>query len=200
MRKLIVISQVTLDGVMQGPGGVEEDPRNGFTRGGLAAPFASDEGRRVVNETIAGDFDLLLGRWTYDLWTGYWPKHVDNPIGAAFAKATKYVVTHRTDGLDWSPSRPIDGVEGVRALKATDGPELHLWGSQSVVQALLDAGLIDELRLWVSPVVLGQGKRLFEHGVAATAFKLVDASQTPTGVQINTFRPAGPFTPRDSTP
>src|SRR5215470_15138748 len=101
MRKIIAITQVTLDGVMQAPGGPQEDPSNGFTHGGWAMGVPDEGVRRVVNETIAGEFDLLLGRRTYDIWVGYWPDHVDNPIGKAFDKATKYVVTHRRDDLSW---------------------------------------------------------------------------------------------------
>src|ERR1044071_9166814 len=107
MRNIIAITQVTLDGVMQAPGGPEEDPRNGFTHGGWAMPFVDDAARRVIRATIAGEFDLLLGRRTYDIFAAYWPKQGDNPIAKAFDKATKYVVTRHRDHLDWQKSQRI---------------------------------------------------------------------------------------------
>lgn len=109
MRKLIAITQLTLDGVMQGPGGPEEDPRNGFTQGGWAMRFGDEVLLKTLNETASGDYDLLLGRWTYDLFAGYWPKHIDNPVGAGFDKATKHVVTSRPGRLGWAPSLRVEG-------------------------------------------------------------------------------------------
>ena len=196
MRRLIAITQVTLDGVMQSPGGPEEDPRNGFPHGGWAMRFVDEAARQVIGETIAGEFDLLLGRWTYDLWTGYWPHQVDDPIAPiakAFNKATKYVVTHRRDELGWKTSRRLGGVDEVRRLKASDGPELHLWGSGALLQTLIAADLVDEFRVWVFPVVLGEGKRLFETGVPPRSLSLVASRSTPSGVLLNTYRPAGPL-------
>jgi dihydrofolate reductase len=193
MRKLIAITQVTLDGVMQGPGGPEEDPSNGFTHGGWAMSFVDDAARQVIDETIAGAFDLLLGRRTYDIWVSYWPNHDDDPIGQAFNRAAKYVVTHRPDGLHWKTSQAIGGdiVEEVRRLKASDGPEIHVWGSSEVLQTLIAAELIDEHRLWVFPVVLGEGKRLFENGIPPRRLSLVVTRSTPSGVLLNTYRPVG---------
>lgn len=195
MRKILAITQVTLDGVMQAPGGPEEDPSNGFTHGGWAMPFVDDAAGEAIGEIIAREFDLLLGRRTYDIWATYWPNHDDNPIGKAFNKATKYVVTHRPDPLDWKPSQPIGGdiVDEVRRLKASEGPELHVWGSSEVLQTLIAAELVDEHRLWVFPVVLGEGKRLFQHGVPAHGLSLVATGSTPSGVLVTTYRPAGPL-------
>jgi dihydrofolate reductase len=195
MRKLIAITQVSLDGVMQGPGGPEEDPSNGFTEGGWAMRFVDDDAGRVINEIMAAEFDLLLGRRTYDIWVGYWPKHVDNPIGKAFDKATKYVVTHRPSDLSWKISRPVgvDVVENVRRLKESKGPDLHLWGSSRLLQTLIAANLVDEHRLWVFPIILGKGKRLFENGVPPRGYALVSTESTPSGVLFNTYRPAGPL-------
>ena len=139
MRKIVAITQVTLDGIMQGPGGPEEDPRNGFTHGGWAMRFVDEAAQQVIGETIAGVFDLLLGRWTYDLWAGYWPRQGDNPIAKAFNKATKYVVTHRLDELGWKASQRLGGVDEVRKLKTSDGPELHIWGSSELLQTLFAA-------------------------------------------------------------
>jgi dihydrofolate reductase len=191
MRKIIAITQVTLDGVMQAPGGPEEDPSNGFTHGGWAMPFGDDVVMHALQETIAGEFDLLLGRRTYEIWAGYWPKHGDNPIGKAFNKATKYVATRSLDQLDWKKSQIMRGEEEVRRLKASDEPELHIWGSSNLLQTLISADLVDEYRVWVVPVVLGSGKRLFENGVPPRRLSLVATRSTPNGVLLNTYRPAG---------
>lgn len=192
MRKIIAITQLTLDGIMQAPGGPEEDPSNGFTHGGWAMPFGDAVLHKILGETIAGDFDLLLGRRTYDIWQSYWPHQGDNPIGRAFNRATKYVVTHRAAGLDWDHSRRMSkGVAGLRRLKASKGPELHVWGSSALLQTLIGADLVDEYRFWIAPVVLGKGKRLFENGVPARSLTLVGTQATTTGVLINTYRPAG---------
>ena len=195
MRKIIAITQVTVDGVMQAPGGPEEDPRNGFSHGGWAMPFLDDTLKQVVGETIADEFDMLLGRWTYDIFAAYWPNQGDNPITKAFNKATKYVVTRRLDQLDWKNSQPIGGdvVDELRRLKASDGPALHIWGSGDLLQTLIAAELVDEYRLWVFPVVLGEGKRLFENGVPPRGLSLVATRSTPRGVLLNTYRPAGPL-------
>jgi len=192
MREIIVITQITLDGVVQGPGGPEEDPRNGFTHGGWAMPFIDGVVQQVLDETIAGEFDLLLGRWTYELWTSYWPKHTDHPVGKAFDKAKKYVVSRSLDHLDWKNSERLSGVDDVRRLKASEGPALHVWGSSVLLQALIAADLVDEYRMWIVPVVLGEGKRLFERGVPARGLSLVETLSTPKGVLLNTYRPAGP--------
>ena len=195
MRKIIAITQVSLDGVMQSPGGAEEDPRNGFTHGGWAMPFATDAGRQAIGEIMAEEFDMLLGRRTYQIFAGYWPHHGDNPIGKAFNKATKFVVTRSLDRLDWETSQRIGGdvADGLRRLKASDGPALHVWGSSELLQTLIAAELVDEHRLWVFPVVLGQGKRLFENGVPPRRLSLVATWSTPSGVLLNTYRPAGPL-------
>ncbi len=194
-RQLIAMTQVTLDGVMQAPGGAEEDPSNGFSHGGWAMPFATDAGRQAIDEIIAGEFGLLLGRRTYEIFAGYWPKHDDNPIGKAFNKATKYVATRSLETLDWMNSEQIggDAADGVRRLKASGGPDLHVWGSSQLLQTLIAADLVDEHRLWVFPVVLGEGKRLFENGVPPRSFSLVATRSTPSGVLLNTYRPAGPL-------
>ena len=155
MRKIIAITQVTLDGVMQSSGGPEEDPRNGFTHGGWAMPFLDDALDQAIGETIAGEFDMLLGRRTYETFAGYWPNQRDNPIAKAFNKATKYVVTRSLDHLDWKSSLRIGGdvVDEVRRLKASDGPALHIWGSSELLQTLIAVDLVDEYRMWIAPVV-----------------------------------------------
>jgi dihydrofolate reductase len=195
MRRIIAITQVTLDGVMQAPGGPEEDPTNGFTHGGWAMHFVDDAAKRVIDETIAAEFDMLLGRRTYEIFAAYWPNQGDNPIAKAFNKATKYVVTRSLDRLDWKKSQRIGGdvVDEVRRLKASDGPALHVWGSSELLQTLIAAELVDEYRLWVFPVVLGEGKRLFENGVPPRGLTLVETRSTPRGVLVNTYHPAGPL-------
>lgn len=197
MRKLLAITQVSLDGVMQGPGGPQEDPSGGFTQGGWAMPFGDAASGRVLGELIASEFDLLLGRRTYDIWASYWPDHDDNPIGNAFNRVTKFVVTHHPSHLRWKTSQPIGGdvAAEIRRLKCSDGPTLQLWGSGQVLQLLIAAGLVDEHRLWVIPVILGRGKRLFEQGVPPASFSLMSTEATSRGVLFNTYRPAGPIPP-----
>ncbi len=194
MRQIIAITQVSVDGVMQGPGGPEEDPRNGFTHGGWAMPFGDDTLHQAIDETISGEFDMLLGRRTYEIFARYWPNQ-RNRIAKAFNKATKYVVTRSVDQLDWETSHRVGGdvVDEIRRLKASNGPELHIWGSSELLQTLIGADLVDEYRMWVAPVVLGKGKRLFEDGVPPRGLSLVATRSTPKGVLLNTYRPAGPL-------
>jgi dihydrofolate reductase len=193
VRKIIAITQVTLDGVMQSPGGPEEDPKNGFIHGGWAMP--NDLGQAVC-ETIAGDFDMLLGRRTCEVFAHYWPKQ-NGPIAKAFNKAKKYVVTRSLDQLAWETSQRIGGdvVDEVSRLKASDGPELHIWGSSELLQTLIAAELVDEYRMWIFPVVLGEGKRLFESRVPPLRLTLVETRSTPKGILVNTYRSAGPVKP-----
>ncbi len=196
MRKLIAINQLTLDGVMQGPGGPEEDPRNGFNLGGWITGFGDDALFQAIGKTLAGKFDMLFGRRTYEVFAGYWP-HQSNVIGKAFNKATKHVVTRALDQLDWKASVRIGGdvVDEVRRLKASDGPALHIWGSHQLLQTLITAELIDEYIIMVYPVVIGRGKRLFENGVPPSRLALVETLSTPKGVLYNTYRSAGPYKP-----
>ncbi len=191
MRKIIAITHVTLDGVMQAPGGPEEDPRGGFTQGGWSAPYRSEAGMKLVHEIMAGPFDLLLGGWTYRLFASYWPAQGDDPIGRAFNRATKYVVTRGQAPLGWEKSVRVAGeIAGeLLRLKASEGPDLHVWGSGELLRTLYGAGLVDEHRLWVFPVVLGRGRRLFADGIPPGEFALVESRPTPTGVLLATYRP-----------
>lgn len=156
-------------------------------------PYMDDAGSEAIDEIFSSEFDLLLGRRTYEIFAGYWPNHAGNPIGEAFNKATKYVVTRRLNRLDWKTSHRIgdDVVSEVRELKASDGPALHVWGSGELLQTLIAAELVDEFRIWLFPLVLGEGKRLFENGVPPRALSLVATQRTPSGVLLNTYRPAG---------
>jgi dihydrofolate reductase len=199
MRKLIAITQLSLDGVMQAPGGPEEDRQGGFSHGGWAMQFMDEAVQAALGKLISGKFDLLLGRRTYDIWCGYWPLHEDNPIGKAFGKAVKYVVTGKDKGLDWKTSVRVGGkaVEGVRKLKESKGPPLHVWGSGELLQALIGADLVDEYHFWTVPVVLGYGKRLFEAGVPPRKLKLVEGKIGSGGAVISIYRPSGPL-PEDA--
>lgn len=197
MRKLIVNAHVSLDGIMQAPGGPDEDPGHGFAHGGWSAPYDDEKAGELLMAGMAGPFDLLLGRRTYEIFAAYWPYHGDNPIGEQFNRTTKYVVTRSLDHLDWENSRRIDGdaAQAVAGLKVGTGPDIHMWGSSVLLQTLHPAGLIDEYRLWLYPLVLGRGKRLFEPGSTAQALSLVDTHTTATGVLYNIYRPAGPVRP-----
>jgi dihydrofolate reductase len=152
--------------------------------------FMDDDSGRAIREVIAGEFDLLLGRRTYEIWASYWPHHDDNPIGQAFNRATKHVVTRTMARLDWNNSQLLgpDTVNELLRLKESSGPALHVWGSSNLLQTLIAADLVDEHRLWVFPLVLGHGRRLFENGVPPHGLKLVGTRNTPMGVQINTYR------------
>jgi len=142
---------------------------------------------------MAGEFDLLLGRRTYEIFAGYWPYAGDNPIANAFNKAAKYVVTNSLDRFDWVNTHGMSGdaVDEVRRLKASDGPELHIWGSSELLQTLIAAQLVDEFRIWIFPLVLGKGKRLFEDGVPPFGLTLVESRRTSEGILLNTYRPTG---------
>ena len=191
MRELMAIEYESLDGVIQGPGFDREDVEGGFTRGGWTRPYMADH-RRYGDELYPTAGAFLLGRKTYEIFAAYWPNQGDNPIAKAFNKATKYVVTRTLDQFDWENSLHIGGdvVDEVRRLKASDGPALHIWGSSELLQTLIAAKLVDEYRMLVYPLVLGEGKRLFENGVPPGGLALVETRSTPKGVLINTYRPA----------
>ncbi|MGZ4110180.1 MAG: dihydrofolate reductase family protein [Actinomycetota bacterium] len=193
MRKLIVSTFLTLDGVMQAPGGPEEDDSGGFAWGGWSVNYWDEPMGRVMGEAMAAPFDLLLGRRTYDIFAAHWPKAVDDPGAKPLNDATKYVASRGRPSLDWGPSVLIEGdaAEGVAALKRADGPELQVHGSGNLVQTLLGHGLVDEFRLWVFPVVIGSGKRLFADGAIPGGLELVESTVSTTGVVIGTYRPAG---------
>jgi dihydrofolate reductase len=192
MRKVVVTTMLSLDGVMQAPGGPEEDDSGGFAYGGWTVDHVGDEGLEAKAEELSVPFDLLLGRRTYEIFAGYWPDHADGPIGKPLNDATKYVCSRSGPSLDWGPAVLIeDAAEGVAALKQEDGPELQVHGSGNLAQTLIRQGLVDEYHLWVFPVVLGQGKRLFAEGTIPAALRLVDSKVSATGVFMGTYEPAG---------
>ena len=193
MRKLIVSTFLTLDGVMQAPGGPGEDDSGGFALGGWSFHYWDDLMGEVMADAMGRPFDLLLGRRTYDIFAAYWPSAPEEAGGKPLNDATKYVVSRGNPELPWRPSVLIDGdvAEGIRALKATDGPELQVHGSGNLIQTLLREALVDEFRLWVFPVMIGSGKRLFADGTIPAALRLVDTTVSTTGVVIGTYEPAG---------
>ena len=193
MRRIIAGAFVSLDGVMQAPGGPEEDPTGGFKYGGWVAPYWDDTVGESMAPLFQEPFDLLLGRRTYEIFAAHWPHYDEEPIGQAFNRAAKYVVTSSTDPLSWANSHAIhDGAEGVARLKQGSGPDLVIQGSSGLYPDLLARGLIDRLYLKTFPVLLGKGKRLFGQDGATGALKLVDSRVSPTGVVLATYEPAGP--------
>lgn len=192
MRKLTGAVFVSLDGVMQAPGGPEEDPSGGFQFGGWVQPFW-DPDMGPFEKLIMSDYDLLLGKRTYDIFSAYWPYNQDDPIGAKFQRINKYVVTHSNDPLTWDNSEKLSGNLGdaVAELKKTDGRDLLIQGSSTLYAPLLAAGLIDKLVLITFPVVLGQGKRIFDGSQQSGALKLVDSFVSPKGVVVATYEPDG---------
>jgi dihydrofolate reductase len=191
VRKLIVLTFITLDGIMQAPGGPEEDTSGGFKYGGWTVPYFDESLGKVMDEQMGRPFDLLLGRKTYDIFAAYWPQHSDE--GAALHKATKYVVSHEARELDWGPSHLITGdvPAEIQKLKSQDGSMLQVHGSSVLIQTLLKNDLIDELWLKIFPVTLGVGKRLFGDGTVPAAFTLEESNTTPKGVIVASYKRAG---------
>jgi dihydrofolate reductase len=192
MRSLIVSSFMTLDGVVQAPGGPGEDDDGGFTHGGWSVNYWDEQMGQVMGEAMSTPFDLLLGRRTYDIFAAYWPRAAD-PAAKPLNDATKYVASRGRPALGWDTSVLLEGdaADAVAALKQEDGPELQVHGSGNLIQTLLRHGLVDEFRLWVFPLVLGSGKRLFAEGTVPAGLKLVDSTVSTTGVVIGTYEPAG---------
>jgi len=193
MRKLIVTTFLTLDGVMQAPGGPEEDLTGDFALGGWSVNYWDDEMGEVMDKWMAQPFDLLLGRKTYEIFAAFWPHASEEQGAKPLNDATKFVASRTLHSLDWKPSVLIEGdaAEGVAALKREEGPELQVHGSGNLIQTLLRHQLVDEFRLWTFPLVLGRGKRLFSDGTIPAGLKLVDSTLSSTGVMIGTYVPAG---------
>ena len=193
MRKLSVNTFLTLDGVMQAPGGPEEDTEGDFAFGGWSVHYWDDKMGEVMGDAMSQPFDLVLGRKTYEIFAAYWP-HASDELGAKpLNDATKFVASRTLRALDWANSVLIEGdvPEGVAALKKEGGPDLQVHGSGNLIQTLLRHELIDEFRLWTFPVVVGRGKRLFSDGTIPAGLKLVDSMVSSTGVMIGTYVPAG---------
>lgn len=193
MRKLTGGVFQSLDGVMQAPGGPTEDWTQGFTLGGWSTSFWDDAMGQAMASLFSAPFDLLLGRKTYEIFAAHWPYvGADDPIGPAFDKAGKYVLTRSDEPFEWVNSHRLGGIADVAALKQTEGPDLLIQGSSTLYPQLLAEGLIDRLFLMTFPVVLGQGKRLFGQGTSSGAWKMVDHLTSTTGVMMATYLPAGP--------
>jgi dihydrofolate reductase len=193
MRKLIVSTFLTLDGVMQAPGGPGEDDSGGFAHGGWSVSYWDDQMGEVMGEATSRPFAMVLGRKTYDIMAAYWPQAGEEAGGKVFNDATKYVASRGQPTLEWSNSVLIDGdaAEGMAELKREDGPELQVHGSGNLIQTLLRHNLVDQYRLWTFPLVIGSGKRLFSDGTIPAGLKLVDSKVSSTGVVIGTYEPAG---------
>lgn len=193
MRKLTGAVFVSLDGVMQAPGGPEEDVTGGFDQGGWVQPLW-DEDMGPFEDVIMGDYDLLLGKRTYDIFSGYWPHNQDNPIGAKFQSINKYVLTHCTEPLSWENSHKLSGesaADAVARLKQSEGRDLLMQGSSTLYPPLLSARLIDRLVLMIFPVLLGMGKRIFDGPLDPSGLKLVESFVSKTGVVIGVYEPDG---------
>ena len=191
MRKLIVLTFISLDGVMQAPGGPTEDPSGNFTLGGWTVPYFDEFGGKVMAEQMSQPFDLLLGRKTFEIFASYWPQHQEE--GPGINNATKYVASNTLTKHAWSKSVFLSGDVGskIKQLKSENGPDLQVHGSSNLIQTLLAHDLIDEFWLKIFPVTLGTGKRLFGKGTLPAAFELVDSKVSPSGVIIANFKRAG---------
>jgi dihydrofolate reductase len=193
MRELVVSTFLTLDGVMQAPGGSNEDVEGDFRYGGWSVPLWDDDIAAFMSELMGKPFDLVLGRRTYDLFASFWPNAPEDAGGKPLNDATKFVASRGKPDLPWGPAVLLEGdvAEAVAELKKGDGPELQVHGSADLLQTLLRHNLIDRFRLLVYPVVVGSGKRLFEEGVAPGSLKLVSSSVSPSGVVMGVYEPAG---------
>lgn len=207
MRDVVVNAFVTLDGVMQAPGGPDEDPTGGFVHGGWSVNYWDDSMAKVMAEWMAEPFDLLLGRRTYEIFAAHWPhagqgarddlggtaSEIEDPAAEALNSARKYVVSRTLRTVDWNNSALLEGDvgEAVAKLKTEDGPMLAVHGSSGLIQTLLARDLVDEIRVWTFPVTVGRGKRLFGDGTRARAFRVFASTKSSTGVVITTYRRAG---------
>jgi len=192
MRKLVVNTFMTLDGVMQAPGGPPEDPSGGFTYGGWSVNYWDDVMGQTMGEFMGKPFDLILGRKTYEIFAAHWP-YSNEPGADQLNNAKKYVASRTLNKVDWNNSALLkeDVVQKIRKLKEQDGPELQVHGSSNFIQTLLKHNLIDEFHIWIFPVVIGSGKRLFGQGALPSGLKLTDSKTSSTGVIMATYEPAG---------
>ena len=193
MRRLMVLEMVTLDGVMQAPGGREEDQRGGFTHGGWSVPYNDPVKMQAMGEGMAQRTDMLFGRWTYEKFYHVWHGRTDNPFTSVFERSQKYVASRTLDTLEWQNSTLLEGdvAQAVAKLKQEDGPEIQVHGSSDLIQTLLEHDLVDEFRLMIFPVVLGTGKRIFGDGALPAGLTLADSGTSSTGVVMATYKRAG---------
>lgn len=193
MRKLVVNTFVTLDGVMQAPGGPTEDPSGGFSHGGWSVNYWDEMMGQVMTDSMATPFDLLLGRKTYEIFAAHWPYSQEEPAASTLNNAKKYVASKTLNKVDWNNSSLLKGdvVEEIKKLKEQDGPELQVHGSSNLIQTLLKNDLVDQYNVWIFPVLVGKGKRLFDWGTAPAGLDLVDSKISSTGVIVATYQPAG---------
>jgi dihydrofolate reductase len=188
MRKITVLSMVTLDGVMQAPGGPGEDKSGGFKYGGWVVSFSDEAYNKIVQKELE-PADYLLGRKTFEIWEKYWPEHAD--FWPGINDGMKYVLSKTRKKSDWKNSAFLKSPADIKKLKNSDGPDIQVWGSSKLIQLLLKHDLVDELRLKIHPLTLGKGKKLFENGTIPAAFTLVESTITTTGVIIATYKRAG---------
>jgi len=199
VRKIITTTFITLDGILQAPGGPEEDTSHGFKYGGWQMDWDDEDkvSDKIMDEKIlAKPFDLLLGRLTYTIWSGFWPFHKDEPRWRKpFDRATKYVVSHKPFEMSWDNSELITGdvIAEIKKLKKSEGPDLLVWGSGNLIQTLLKYGLLDQMNIWTFPVTIGTGKKLFAEGTQPQRFKPVYSQITKTGVLFATYEPSIPL-------
>src|SRR5678815_2524545 len=189
MRKIIVLSMITLDGVMQAPGGREEDTSGVFKYGGWTAPYGDEVGGKVVQKELKQPADYLLGRKTFDIWEGYWPEHAD--FWPGINDGTKYVLSKTRKKSDWKNSVFLKSLADIKKLKKSKGSDIQVWGSSKLIQLLLKNDLVDELRLKIHPLTLGKGKKLFNKGPIPAAFTLIESIVTATGVIIASYKRDG---------
>ncbi|MCA1577557.1 MAG: dihydrofolate reductase family protein [Acidobacteria bacterium] len=194
MRKIIVLEHISLDGVIQAPGGPEEDTSNGFAYGGWSAPYSDETIGTALAKKMNMPFDLLLGRKTFEIWAGFWPRHADEWPGVN--PATKYVASNTMTSHEWQPSVFLNGdiSEKVAKLKREQGPDLHVWGSGNLLQTLIKHDLVDVFWLMIYPITLGAGKRLFADGTIPAAFKVTETIVGPNGVILVNYERAGAIT------
>jgi len=189
MRKITVLSMMTLDGVMQAPGGTKEDKSEGFKYGGWTAPYGDEMFGKVVQEELKQPADYLLGRKTFEIWENYWPKHAD--FWPGINDGTKYILSKTRKKSDWKNSVFIKSLADIKKLKKSKGPDIQVWGSSKLIQLLFKNDLVDELRLKIFPLTLGKGKILFDDGPIPAAFTLTENTVTSTGVIIAAYKRAG---------
>ena len=194
MRKIITTTFVTMDGVMQAPGGPQEDTSDGFIYGGWQTGWQDDVTNKIIKDFMTTPSELLLGKRTYEIFAGYWPNHPEiELIAKPFNSTKKYVVSDEPMELSWNNSTLITGdvVAEIKKLKTLDGPDLWVWGSGNLIQTLLKNNLVDRMHIWTHPVTIGIGKKLFAEGTQHQSFKLVDSKISTTGVILATYEPVG---------